>query len=267
MIGSVSYDGARYEVSLPWKELYATLPDNLDLSQWRLSGLLKQLQHDPKILQEYDAIIRSQVWEQHCRSCRGSILSNYIQGALHSSLPVIRKDKPLPKYALLLRKQMEQLWMTVWRKLLDFLTRECGGNRPRKVYYMSDGCAAQYILCCHLDDFGVRAEWHVFATSLGKSAGDGALGTSKWVACRASLQRPYQDQILTARQLYKFAISKIKGMHFTFISQEEHDRETSLLEERLKASRTVPGNQKLHCFVQFLTILLKLNLFQAVVNL
>ena len=32
---------------------------------------------------------------------------------------------------------------------------------------MSDGCAAQYILCCHLDDFGVRAEWHVFATSLG----------------------------------------------------------------------------------------------------
>ena len=38
-------------------------------------------------------------------------------------------------------------------------------------------------------------------------------------------------------------------MHFTFVSQEEHDRETSLLEEWLKASRTVPGNQKLHCFV------------------
>ncbi|KAL5515128.1 hypothetical protein EMCRGX_G000252 [Ephydatia muelleri] len=69
------------------------------------------------------------------------------------------------------------------------------------------------------------------------------------VACRASLQRPYQDQILTARQLYEFAITEIKGMDFTFASQEEHDREASLLEERLKASRTVPGTQKLHSFV------------------
>ena len=142
------------------------------------------------------------------------------------------------------------------RKLLDFITRECGGKRPQKVYYMSDGCAAQYKncknftnLCYHLDDFGVRAEWHFFATSHGKSAGDGAGGTLKRVACRASLQRPYQDQILTARQLYEFAITEIKGMDFTFASQEEHDREASLLEERLKASRTVPGTQKLHSFV------------------
>eukprot|EP00731_Ephydatia_muelleri_P034712 Em0073g9a len=74
-------------------------------------------------------------------------------------------------------------------------------------------------------------------------------GTLKRVACRASLQRPYQDQILTARQLYEFAITEIKGMDFTFASQEEHDREASLLEERLKASRTVPGTQKLHSFV------------------
>eukprot|EP00731_Ephydatia_muelleri_P003574 Em0001g3574a len=142
------------------------------------------------------------------------------------------------------------------RKLLDFVTRECGGKRPQKVYYMSDGCAAQYKncknftnLCYHLVDFGVRAEWHFFATSHGKSAGDGAGGTLKRVACRASLQRPYQDQILTARQLYEFAITEIKGMDFTFASQEEHDREASLLEERLKASRTVPGTQKLHSFV------------------
>ena len=30
------------------------------------------------------------------------------------------------------------------RKLLDVLTLEYGGKRPWKVYYMSDGCAAQY---------------------------------------------------------------------------------------------------------------------------
>ena len=53
------------------------------------------------------------------------------------------------------------------RKLLDFLTRVCGGKIPRKIYYMSDGCAAQYKncknftnLCHHLEDFGVSAEWH-----------------------------------------------------------------------------------------------------------
>lgn len=35
---TVSYDGTRCQVRLPWKELHATLPDNLDLSQRRLSG-------------------------------------------------------------------------------------------------------------------------------------------------------------------------------------------------------------------------------------
>lgn len=54
-------DGTRYEVKLPWKEFHVDLLDNLDLSQRRFSGLLKQLRCHPEILQEYDAIIRNQL--------------------------------------------------------------------------------------------------------------------------------------------------------------------------------------------------------------
>ena len=72
-----------------------------------------------------------------------------------------------------------------------------------------------------LDDFGVRAEWYCIATSHGMSAGDGAGGILKQIACRASFQQPYQDQILTACQLYKFAISDNQRdtLHFCFTGQ------------------------------------------------
>lgn len=56
------------------------------------------------------------------------------------------------------------------------------------------------------------AEWHFFATSQGKSAGDGAGGTLKRPATKSSLQHTYQDHILTAHKLYQFAVNHIKGM-------------------------------------------------------
>ena len=68
----------------------------------------------------------------------------------------------------------------------------------KKVYYFSDGAAAQYkncknfiTLCHHVVDFGIPAEWHFFTTSHGKSACDGVGGTVKRLAAKASLQRPY----------------------------------------------------------------------------
>ena len=74
--------------------------------------------------------------------------------------------------------------------------------------YVSDGCSAQYKnkknfinLCPHMKDFGVQAEWHFFATSHGKTAADGAAGTLKRLATKASLQRPFDNHILSAKQL------------------------------------------------------------------
>ena len=88
-------------------------------------------------------------------------------------------------------------------KLVTFLTQKFGGVKPRKIFYYSDGCAAQYKncknftnLCYHVEDFGVQAERLFFA----KSAEDGAGGTLKRLASRASLQRLYSNHIITAKQ-------------------------------------------------------------------
>lgn len=51
----------RYEVSLPWKIPQQDLPNNYELSLKRLRGLLRRLQHDKDILEEYDTIIKTQL--------------------------------------------------------------------------------------------------------------------------------------------------------------------------------------------------------------
>jgi len=43
-------------------------------------------------------------------------------------------------------------------------------------------------LCQHEEDFGVAAEWHFSATSIGKGVCDGVGGTVKRFAARASLR-------------------------------------------------------------------------------
>ena len=87
-------------------------------------------------------------------------------------------------------------------------------SQPKKIIYFSDGAASQYKnrknfvnLCLHKEDFGISAEWHFSATSHGKGACDGLGGTVKRLAARASLQRPYNDQIMTPRQLFDWAVS------------------------------------------------------------
>ncbi|KAL5490948.1 hypothetical protein EMCRGX_G016154 [Ephydatia muelleri] len=98
------------------------------------------------------------------------------------------------------------------RKLVSFLSDHFGAI-PKKIIYISDGCAGQYKncynftnLCHHEKDFGIPAEWHFFATSHGKLAADGIAGT-------------------------------------------EHKDEADFLAERFKYSRTVPGTRSFHSFI------------------
>ena len=114
-------------------------------------------------------------------------------------------------------------------KLLSFLT-EHFGDKPKRIIYMSDGCAGQYKncynftnLCHHEEDFGIQAEWHFFATSHGKSAADGIGGTVKRTAAKASLQRPFQDQILTPKQHFDFVSKEIRGIHFAYATLDEYN--------------------------------------------
>ena len=67
------------------------------------------------------------------------------------------------------------------------------------------------------------AEWHFTATAHGKGACDGVGGTVKRLAARASLQRPYDQQIMTPRQLFDWASSNIPSIHFGYCSLSEYE--------------------------------------------
>lgn len=69
-------------------------------------------------------------------------------------------------------------------------------------------------LCHHKVDFNIEAEWHFFATSHGKGPCDGVGGTLKRLASKASLQRPFDQQILTAMDLFDWANQNIHSVFF-----------------------------------------------------
>ena len=58
---SIHFTDGRYEVSLPWKDPHQLLPDNYQFCVRRLQGLLRRLRLDPKLLLEYDSIIKNQL--------------------------------------------------------------------------------------------------------------------------------------------------------------------------------------------------------------
>ena len=97
---TVSYDGMRYQVRLPWKELHATLPNNFDLSQRKLSGLLKRLQHDPKILREYDTIIRNQIASDIVEVVKAPFSPTTSKVHYIPHHPVIQRDKTTTKLCI-----------------------------------------------------------------------------------------------------------------------------------------------------------------------
>jgi hypothetical protein len=93
-----------------------------------------------------------------------------------------------------------------------------------KTYYFSDGATSQYKngknfinLCCHKGDFGMDATWHFLATSHGKGACDEIGGTIKRPARYASLQNHYEEQIMTPRQLNKWAVAKIPSVTIEYL--------------------------------------------------
>jgi hypothetical protein len=98
----------------------------------------------------------------------------------------------------------------------------------KKIIYFSDGCSGQYKnrknfsnICHHKTDFDIECEWNFFASSHGKNACDGIGVTTKRAVNQASLKRPYNNQILTAEEMYKICLDNISGIHFIFVTSEE----------------------------------------------
>ena len=82
-----------------------------------------------------------------------------------------------------------------------------------------------------------------------KRACDGVGGSVKRLAARASLQRPYDQQITTPRQLFEWAVENIPAVVFKYCTLDDYKKEQVLLEERFQQSRTIPGTRKLDSFV------------------
>lgn len=127
----------------------------------------------------------------------------------------------------------------------------------KKVYYFSDGCAAQYKnkynfvnVCAHDSDFdGVTCEWNFFATSHGKGACDGVGGVVKRATYQESLKRPKNDQILTAGDMFAFLTEKfVSIIKFMYISKSDVAEETAFLTSRFANAVTVKGTKRFHKF-------------------
>ena len=135
---SVQFKEGRYEVALPWKDDHTPLPQNYELCKKRLQGLLRRLQQEPTILQEYDTIIRDQLTKGIVQ-----VVTNPEDGGNVHYLPhhaVIRSDKNTTKvrvvYDVSARSNGPSLNDCLHtgpkfdQKILDILLRFCSHHVP-----------------------------------------------------------------------------------------------------------------------------------------
>ena len=93
-------------------------------------------------------------------------------------------------------------------------------NQLKKIKYFSDGALFQYKIQKKTSTtfvsmkvtLGYQPSGIFSATSHGKRACEGIGGTVKRLAARASLQRPYNNQIMTLRQLLYCLCQKTKSL-------------------------------------------------------
>lgn len=145
------------------------------------------------------------------------------------------------------------------KKCIDFINHHTDIYPAiSKIIYFTDGSAAQYKnkknfmnLCYHIEDFGIPAEWHFFATSHGKGPSDGLGGTIKREARKASLRG---TKITSAFELHHWAIkwSQKEGhvLKICFVNSTEileHEQELLIRYANLRA---VTGTQSYHCFLR-----------------
>ena len=89
--------------------------------------------------------------------------------------------------------------------------------------YFSDGAPNQYKyfksianLNYHYTDYELKAAWHFFATSHGKSSCHSTGGTVKHLIAKASLQN---TPILNINEMYKWSTSHIDGVKFFKVTE------------------------------------------------
>ena len=93
----ISFDGQRYQVSLPWKENAPPLPDNFELCRRRLDSLLRRLKQNPPLLVEYDSVIRDQLSRGIIEVVNNTSLDGHERIHYLPHHGVVRQDKTTSK--------------------------------------------------------------------------------------------------------------------------------------------------------------------------
>ena len=96
-IEGITFQEGRYCVQLPWKSTHLPPPDNFNLSQLRLRGLLKHLQQEPSLLQRYDTVIKEQLKEGIVKAVQDPWTSIGEKVHYMSHHGVVRDDKQTTK--------------------------------------------------------------------------------------------------------------------------------------------------------------------------
>ena len=124
-----------------------------------------------------------------------------------------------------------------------------------EIHYFSDGCSGQYKnckhflnLCLHYNDFKVHGMWTFFATSHGKSPCHGIGGTIKGLITRASLQRPLDSQLLSAKDVYRFCRDQVSKIKALFLNKNDIEATHRELSDQLSCACTLPGTRGYHHF-------------------
>lgn len=149
--------------------------------------------------------------------------------------------------------------VTVWA-FSRFIVKFAKGLVPcvSKLIYFSDGAPQQFKnyknfinIYNHEHDFGVRAEWHFFATPHGKGPCDGIGGTLKRMAARASLQRTPDQQILEPKDLFDWANTPntLPSITVRYWHKENYAIALDFLSNRFEQTRRIPHTQQVHCVI------------------
>ena len=86
----------------------------------------------------------------------------------------------------------------------------------------------------------------MFATSHGKSAVDGIVGTIKQLTARASFQRPYNNQILSSDAVYQFCSKTIEKILFNLIERDTLNLLWDKIACQYEHGESVPGTYICH---------------------
>ena len=93
----------------------------------------------------------------------------------------------------------------------------------------------------------MKASWHFFATSHGKSPCDGLGGTSKRLLRLASLQNPTKP-INTPHDVYQWLDKNVKNIKYIFVGNDTVQIVKKNLSARFRSAIAIPSTQKYHSF-------------------